>query len=726
MTDAALPSAPPAARPVAQTAPPLRPSILDPLFAPVRGLPGVGPKMAPLIERLLGTEERPARIVDLLFHLPQRGLARQMCGSVAQAPVGEPVTLGVTVVGHRPAQLGAGRRPHRVLVEDATGDVSLVFFGMPRARVEKMLPLGQHRYVSGRIELWDGHRQMVHPSRVVDEAGLAASPAVDTIYGATEGLTSRAIGKLALAALERLPELPEWQDPAWLRQNGLPAFADALRAEHRPEEPSAPAAEGEAAPQTPSRRRLAYDELLASQLALALLRARQRRKAGRRNTGDGALSARIEATLPFALTGAQARAVGEICADMASDRRMLRLLQGDVGSGKTAVALLAMASAVEAGRQAALMAPTEILARQHLERLAPLAGPMRLRLFTGRDRASERKAALADLAEGRVDVAVGTHALFQESVVFRDLGVAVVDEQHRFGVHQRLALGAKGEAVDILVMTATPIPRTLALTFFGDMDVSVLDEKPPGRQPIRTLTLPVERIDEVVGGLGRALAAGDRVYWICPLVAESEFTDLAAATDRFEDLVAHFGDAVGLIHGRMPGPDKDAAMEAFAAGRTRILVSTTVVEVGVDVPEATIMVIEHAERFGLAQLHQLRGRVGRGSGASSCLLLYRGPLGQVAKARLEMMRGSEDGFRLAEEDLRLRGEGEVLGTRQSGLAAFRLARLESDGALLEAARDDARLVVERDPALRSERGRALRVLLYLFERDAAIRLLGAG
>ncbi|TXN58298.1 ATP-dependent DNA helicase RecG, partial [Methylobacterium sp. WL18] len=389
-------------------------------------------------------------------------------------------------------------------------------------------------------------------------------------------------------------------------------------------------------------------------------------------------------------------------------------------------ALLALASAVEAGRQAALMAPTEILARQHFERLQPLAGGLRLRLMTGRDRASERKSTLAALAAGEIDILVGTHALFQEAVTFRDLGLAVVDEQHRFGVHQRLALGAKGEAVDFLVMTATPIPRTLALTFFGDMDVSVLDEKPAGRQPIRTLTLPTERIDEVVAGLARAIATGERVYWICPLVEESEFIDLAAAAERFDDLKQHFGDAVGLIHGKMPGPEKDSAMARFAAGETKVLVSTTVVEVGVDVPEATIMVIEHAERFGLAQLHQLRGRVGRGSKASSCLLLYRGPLGQVARARLEMMRDSEDGFRIAEADLKLRGEGEVLGTRQSGLAAFRLARLESDGDLLVAARDDARMIVERDPGLKSPRGQALRVLLYLFERDAAIRLIGAG
>ncbi|GJE37059.1 ATP-dependent DNA helicase RecG [Methylobacterium persicinum] len=705
----------------------LRPSQLDPLFAPARSLPGVGPKVAPLIEKLLGTPEREARIVDLLFHLPQGGVARRLVGSVAEAPAGEPVTLGVTVVAHRPPTPGAGRRPHRVVAEDATGDITLVFFGMPRARIEKMLPLGAHRYVSGKIDLWDGTRQMVHPSRVLDEAGLADLPAVEPVYGATEGLTSRAINKLAVAALERLAPLPEWQDPAWLAKNRFPAFADALRTEHRPEEaPPRQADPLQPVPATPSRRRLAYDEILASQLALALTRARQRRKAGRVNAGDGILAARIAEGLPFALTGAQARAVAEIRADLAAPRRMLRLLQGDVGSGKTAVALLAMASAVEAGRQAALMAPTEILARQHFERLVPLAGALRLRLMTGRDRASERRATLADLAAGEIDILVGTHALFQEAVTFHDLGLAVVDEQHRFGVHQRLALGAKGEAVDFLVMTATPIPRTLALTFFGDMDVSVLDEKPAGRQPIRTVTMSTDRLDEVVAGLGRAMAQGERVYWICPLVEESEFVDLAAAAERFEDLRQHFGDAVGLIHGKMPGPEKDAAMARFAAGETTLLVSTTVVEVGVDVPEATIMVVEHAERFGLAQLHQLRGRVGRGAKASSCLLLYRGPLGQVSRARLEMMRETEDGFRIAEADLKLRGEGEVLGTRQSGLAAFRLARIESDGDLLEVARDDARLIVERDPRLESPRGQALRVLLYLFEREAAIRLIGAG
>ncbi|MDF2811916.1 MAG: ATP-dependent helicase RecG [Microvirga sp.] len=703
----------------------LRPSILDPLFAPANTLPGVGPKTAPLLDRLLGEPGRPARVADLLFHLPTSGIARELKGSIADAPVGEPVTLAVTVTAHRPPPPGR-RGPYKVLVEDETGDVTLAFFNGHKARLEKLLPLGERRYVSGKIEMWDGMRQMVHPDRVLDERGLATLPAVEAIYGLTEGLSSRMVGRYMGAALEKVPSLPEWQDSAWLRRNASPAFNEALAALHRPDD--AKALTDEMLARSAPRRRLAYDELLASQLALALVRSRMRRLPGRVNAGDGMLVERLRGLLPFGLTGAQEQAIEDIRHDLVSDKKMLRLLQGDVGSGKTVVGLLAMASAIEAGRQAALMAPTEILARQHFERIAPMArdAGLSIALLTGRDKGAERRAVLAGLSDGSIQIAVGTHALFQEGVAFHDLGVAVVDEQHRFGVHQRLALGAKGEAVDILVMTATPIPRTLALTYFGDMDVSVLDEKPAGRKPIATKLISIERLDEVVGGIGRAIQNGDQVYWVCPLVGESESLDLAAAEERHEQLQSIFGDCVGLVHGKLAGRDKDAAMERFSARNTKILVSTTVIEVGVDVPNATIMVIEHAERFGLAQLHQLRGRIGRGSRASTCLLLYKGPLGQTAQARLEMMRETEDGFRIAEEDLRLRGEGEMLGTRQSGLPGFKLARLESDGDLLAAARDDARLVVERDPELTSERGQALRVLLYLFERDAAIRLLRAG
>jgi ATP-dependent DNA helicase RecG len=481
-------------------------------------------------------------------------------------------------------------------------------------------------------------------------------------------------------------------------------------------------------PQSPAWSRLAYDELLAGQLALALLRGHMRKRAGRGSAAEGLLRAKIIAALPYTLTPSQERAVSDIIADLAQPNRMLRLLHGDVGSGKTLVALLAAATVIEAGRQAALMAPTEILARQHLKTIAPLAAAagLRVAVLTGRERGRERPEIISALAAGEIDLIVGTHALFQEDVAFRDLALAVVDEQHRFGVHQRLALARKGEAVDLLVLTATPIPRTLVLTYFGDMDVSELREKPAGRQKIDTRALPLERLSEVVDAVSRALDDGRRVYWVCPLVEESETTDLAAAEERYAILRKRFGDTVALVHGQMRGADKDRAMARFAGGSARILVATTVIEVGVDVPEASVMVIEHAERFGLAQLHQLRGRIGRGSERSTCLLLYKSPLGEAAKARLAILRDTDDGFRIAEEDLRLRGEGDVLGTRQSGLPGFRLARLEVHGKLLGAAREDAALALHRDPKLNSPRGAALRQLLYLFARDEAIRLLGAG
>ena len=706
----------------------MRPHLLTPLFAPATTLPGVGPKVGRLFDRLLGGNEASARVADVLFHLPIGTIDRRARPKLKDAVWDAMATIEVRVVEHRQPASARGKAPFKVLVEDDTGDCELVFFLANHSWIEKALPIGARRWVSGKLENWDGHLQMVHPDKILTEDELARLPPVEPVYGLTEGLHQRVVAKAVSGALAKLPMLPEWLDPAMQRQRGFPGFAEALSALHHPQTPQG------AEPSTPAWQRLAYDELLASQLALVLVRADMRKAAGRASIGDGRLSRAIEAALPYSLTGAQRFALAEISADLAAPERMLRLLQGDVGSGKTIVALLAMAQAVEAGRQAALMAPTEILARQHYERLAPLCAQagLTVALLTGRDTASQRARTLArlagdDLAGGGIDIAIGTHALFQEAVAFRDLALAVVDEQHRFGVHQRLALGAKGEAVDILVMTATPIPRTLVLTYFGDMDVSTLKEKPAGRLPIDTRSISLDRLDEVVAGIGRAVAGGARVYWVCPLVNESlELDEIAAAQERFEALQMLFGSQVGLVHGQMKGRDKDAAMSAFQRGETRVLVATTVIEVGVDVPEATIMVVEHAERFGLAQLHQLRGRVGRGSGKSSCLLLYKAPLGEVAKARLAALRESEDGFRLAEEDLKLRGEGEVLGTRQSGQPGFRIARLDVHGDLLAVARDDARLIAARDPELLSERGEALRVLLYLFERDEAVRLLRSG
>ena len=676
----------------------MRPNILNPLFAAITTLHGVGPRLEKLYRRLFGREQ-PARVIDLLFHLPTGAIDRRARPKLRDVVPDTVVTVAVTVDRHRPPPPHRPRVPYQVYTSDETGDLTLTYFNARRDYLQKLLPIGERRYVSGTIELYDHMLQMVHPDRVVAETDLGKLPLVEPVYPLTEGLSLNQVGKAADAALARLPDLPEWQEASWVARERFPPFADALRLLHRPSEPA------DLLPEGLAWSRLAYDEFLAGQLALALVRAHLRRPAGRATAGTGHIRKKLIEALPYSLTPSQGRAVADIVADLAKPERMLRLLQGDVGSGKTVVALLAAAAVIEGGRQVALMAPTEILARQHFNTIAPLAAAagITVTILTGRERGRERNEILEKLTFGDIHMLVGTHALFQEDVAFRDLALAVVDEQHRFGVHQRLALAKKGEAVDVLVMTATPIPRTLVLTYFGDMDVSELREKPAGRQPIDTRTVPLNRLDEVIGAVGRALAEGRRVYWVCPLVEITENTDLAAAEERFA-----------------------ALKERFAAGETRLLVATTVIEVGVDVPEATVMVIEHAERFGLAQLHQLRGRIGRGAEQSTCLLLYKTPLTETAKARLNILRETEDGFRIAEEDLRLRGEGDVLGTRQSGMPGFRVARIETHGKLIGTARDDAALVLSRDPTLASARGQALRHLLYLFERDEAIRLIRAG
>jgi ATP-dependent DNA helicase RecG len=699
----------------------MQPAILKPLFAALTTLPGVGPKVDKLYRHLL-RREHGARVVDLLFHMPTGAIDRRARPKLKDVVPGSVVTVAVTIDRHRPPPPRRPRVPYLVYASDDTGDVVLTYFNARRDYIERTLPKGALRYISGTTALYDGTLQIVHPDRVVDEAGLVHLPLVEPVYPLTEGLWLSQVRKAEEAALTRVPDLPEWQDPAWLSRQRFPSFSEALRQLHHPSQPA------DVQPEALAWQRLAYDEFLAGQLALALVRKYLRRPSGRGTVGDGHLRAKITAALPYALTPSQARASAEIFGDLEKPERMLRLLQGDVGSGKTVVGLLAAAAVIEAGRQAALMAPTEILARQHLKTVVPLANSagLRVAILTGRERGRERSKILQRLVAGDIDLLVGTHALFQEEVAFRDLALAVVDEQHRFGVHQRLALARKGDAVDVLVMTATPIPRTLVLTYFGDMDVSELREKPAGRKPVDTRTIPLDRSDEVIAAVGRALTDGRRVYWICPLVEGVETTDLAAAQERFRTLQQLFGDAVEIVHGRMKGADKDRAMQRFSGGEARLLVATTVIEVGVDVPEASVMVIEHAERFGLAQLHQLRGRVGRGTERSSCLLLYKAPLSETAKARLSVMRETEDGFRIAEEDFRLRGEGDVLGTRQSGMPGFRLANVAVHGKLLQAARDDAALILARDPKLASARGEALRVLLYLFERDEAVRLIQAG
>jgi len=701
----------------------MRPEILNPLFRPVSSLDGVGPKIAVALGRLVGPAEAgEPRVVDLLFHLPVALIDRTNQPGIALSPEGAIVTLKVRVDRHQKPPRGNRRIPYRVYCHDDTGEIALTFFHANDTWLEKTLPIGETRYVSGRVEWFGGRPTMVHPDHIVAEADFETLPLIEPVYPMTAGLARKTLVRIVAEAVDSLPSLPEWLDPGLAARNDWPDFVTAVKTAHHPQ------AERDLDPSSPHLMRLAYDELLASQLALALLRFHHRKSTGRRWQGDGTRKEKILAALPFTLTSSQRQALAEIEADLGSPERMLRLLQGDVGSGKTVVALLAAATVVEAGAQAALMAPTELLARQHARTIAPIAeaAGLRVAILTGREKGRERAAILAGIADGSIDIVIGTHALFQAGVDFRDLALVVVDEQHRFGVHQRLALTAKGGATEVLVMTATPIPRTLVLTYYGDMDVSQLTEKPAGRRPIETRALPLDRLDDVVARIRSAIADGAKVYWVCPLVEESEVLAVAAAEDRHAALREALGPVVGLVHGKMKPAERDRAMQRFVGDETPVLVATTVIEVGVDVSDATIIVIEHAERFGLAQLHQLRGRVGRGDRPSVCLLLYKKPLGPIARDRLAIMRETEDGFRIAEEDLRLRGGGEVLGTRQSGTPGFRIARAEVHASLMEAARDDARLVVERDPGLSGTRGQALRNLLYLFGRDGAIRLLRSG
>jgi len=687
----------------------MRPDLLNPLFAEIESLDGVGPKLKKPLERL-----GLARVRDVAFHLPERFVARRAVPDLDAATVGEQIVVALTVTEHRGSP--SPRAPYRILAQDAVGNViALTWFGKAAYSARKALPVGEQRWVAGRLDQYGQALQMVHPDHISESSDTATGKQMEPIYRLAEGLTQPRIIAFADQALARAPDLPEWIEPGVLAREGWPAWRAALVQGHRGEDAGA-------------RDRLAYDELLANALALLLVRADNRRRRGQPLAGDGRLTGRLQ--LPFPLTGAQARSVAEIAGDLAQEAPMLRLLQGDVGSGKTVVALLSMLAAVESGAQAALLAPTEILARQHYETLRRMAAPtgVTVALLTGRDKGRPRESILMGLLDGTIDILIGTHAIFQETVAYRNLGLVVIDEQHRFGVGQRLLLTQKGRRTPhVLAMTATPIPRTLVLAQYGEMDVSRLDELPPGRQPIDTRVVAVERLAEVADGVARHLESGQQAYWVCPMVrGEGENDDIAAAEERFASLRARFGDAVELVHGQLRPDAKDAAMERFARGEAKLLVATTVIEVGVDVPNATLMVIEQAERFGLAQLHQLRGRVGRGTGKSTCLLLRGEALSEVGRQRLALMRETQDGFRLAEEDLKLRGGGEILGTRQSGEEAFRIATLEQTARLGQMAQDDARLLLDRDGGLTGDRGASARILLYLLERDWGVQLLRGG
>ncbi|MCR9213554.1 MAG: ATP-dependent DNA helicase RecG [Proteobacteria bacterium] len=697
----------------------MRPEILFNLFNPVSNLTGIGPRLASLLEKVAGPN-----IIDLVWHLPAGMVTRIEADTLSQDLIEENIVASFLVLQHSPPP--NRRVPYRISGAVGEAPLTLVFFHGREDYLKRQLPEGQLRLISGKLEDYNGAYQMTHPDHIAKPEDKDALPLFEPVYPLTAGLTNTTFIKASKQFLPDLPDLPEWNDPSLLTREQWEGWQQSVIKAHSPTSPE------DLERDTTARQRLAYDELLANQLALELVRRSMKRKPGRSLPGTAKLQSEITSALPYKLTNAQNRSLSEISADLAAPHRMLRLLQGDVGSGKTVVALLAMIQAIESGSQAVIMAPTEILARQHYDGIQPLVEAVGLRceLITGRLKGKKREALLENLANGEVQITVGTHALFQEDVAFHDLGLAIIDEQHRFGVHQRLALSDKGRkengGVDVLVMTATPIPRTLALTAYGDMDVSIIDEKPPGRKPVDTRAIDLDRLDDVARGLKRKIEAEERIYWVCPLVEESDVLDVAAATERFRYLEQLYGGAVGLIHGRMKADEKDETMQRFMSGDLKILVATTVIEVGVDVPEATVMIIEHAERFGLAQLHQLRGRVGRGGLPGTCLLLYTGPLGETQKSRLAIMRETEDGFRIAEEDLRLRGAGELLGTKQSGLPEFKLADLQAHSRLLNIARDDARLILEKDGQLNGSRGQALRVLLYLFERDNAIKFLKSG
>lgn len=693
----------------------MRPSILNPLFSSLDTLNGIGSRFETLLKNLCGT-----KVVDLLWHLPSGIIDRRCNIPLRAAQNGQLWTGKVRVVEHMAPH--TRKQPYRIIVEDNSEQLILIFFKTFGDNLTKQFPVGAEKIISGKIEIFNRSLQMAHPDYIVDAAFPERMPLIETVYPLTAGITNKMLNKQISQALQNIPELPEWLDERLMKQENFSSFKQSLWQAHHPQKYD------DLSPNSSARRRLAYDELLANQLSLAIVRQRLKKQKGRSLSAKGDLKQKLLKNLPFELTSAQKRAIAEIENDMQSDYRMLRLLQGDVGSGKTIVALITMLNAVECGCQAAIMAPTEILAQQHHENISALCDKIGVKtaLLTGNTKGKYRKQLLQDLANGDIQILIGTHALFTEDVNFKDLAYIIVDEQHRFGVKQRLSLSQKGYLCDVLVMTATPIPRTLVLTQYGDMEYSKIDELPVGRKPVTTTVMPLTKIHDVVAALERRLKDGTQAYWVCPLVEESEKIDLSAATERFESLQKIFGSEVGLIHGKMKESEKDAVMEEFKNGKLKLLVSTTVIEVGVNVPSATIMIVEHAERFGLAQLHQLRGRIKRGNQASSCILMYGYPLSDVARQRLNTMKQTEDGFIIAEEDLKLRGGGEILGTRQSGFNNFRIADLSIHSDLLQIAYKDAAMIINQDNELQSPRGQNLRTLLYLFEQDEAIRTYKAG
>lgn len=687
----------------------MRPEILFPIFANITSIPGVGPKTREHYARLTGGD----RVLDLLYHRPIGIIDRRKMPPLFQMQHGDVITAIVKVDLHIPPKNKGNNSPYKVICSNETGGITLIFFNAFPDYIRSSLPIGQTRVISGRAETFGGSLQMAHPDYILPESRINEVLRIEPVYPLTGGLSQRAITKTIQESINRIPELPEWIDKETLQNNNWIGWKDSITTLHNPKDAETLSLQGNIL------KRLAYDEILAHQLALKLNRKIMHKKKGRIIKGDGSLRNALLSALPFALTDGQKEVIAEINADQESETRMARMLQGDVGSGKTVVALMAALNTVEAGAQVAIMAPTEILAIQHykwIKGILTSSAQTTTALLTGSTKPKERTEILYKLKSGEINIVIGTHALFQDKVIFQDLGLVVIDEQHRFGVKQRTTLAEKGENSDILIMTATPIPRSLTMAIYGDMECSRLSEKPVGRKPIDTRVIPGSKIDNVAEGLKRVIAKGEKIYWICPLIEESEKSELAAVEERYNSFKQIFGDKVAVIHGRMRATMREEIMLNFRDGNVDILIATTVIEVGVDVPGATTIIIEHAERFGLSQLHQLRGRVGRNDKQSTCILLYHS-LGEVASQRLSIMRESNDGFRLAEEDLKIRGGGDLLGEKQSGLPSFKFANLYEHRDLFAQAGKDAILQLETDPYFKSDHGKALRLLFHIYEYD---------
>ena len=698
------------------------PTLENFLNYPLSSLPGVGPRTRALLKNLVGDS-----LQDLLFFFPHRIVERLYFPSIhaylrSAHTLKEDVFITLIVRVNQISKPTRKGGPIKVKVEDDTGSFDLMFFNSNFQYLQKKLMLFQDLLVSGRPTFYGKKFQINHPDYIGAPAALSDFRGSSPIYPLTAGLSNKVVASVAQTALKMAPNIDEWLSPELLNARHWPSWKEALTTLHCPKPI-------DFLPTCPARQRLAYDELLAQQLTLLLSRTTSFTKSGMSTPASTRIPSFLK-SLPFELTPCQTRVFKEISEDLSSSRRMLRLLQGDVGSGKTVVSFLAALQMSDQNAQVSFLAPTEILAQQHFKTMSPWAESLGISLDILSGSSSQRKHGKDvknRLKEGILSLVVGTHALLEDDVIFKDLRLVVVDEQHRFGVEQRLKLFKKGRHSDILAMSATPIPRTLQLVNFGDMGISILHEKPKNRKPITTRVLPLNRIDDVINGITRILEKKQRVYWICPLIEESEKLDLTAAQERFLALQHVFGEkVVGLLHGKMKSVEKENVMGSFARGDIQILVSTTVIEVGIDIKEASLMVIEHAERFGLSQLHQLRGRVGRGEDASSCLLLYAEGLSEIARCRLSILRETNDGFKIAEEDLRLRGSGDLLGVHQSGYDIFKVADLYEHKDLLEMAQKEARLIFEKDPHLLNERGFKLRNLLSLFNRVHVLEYLTAG